>query len=75
MKTSVRMLKPQEVSNCYMVLLSVSLGAYVGRLRVSSFFEPQLVRLSAAKSRLLAEGFPGEAPLPNVPSFTPVHHQ
>jgi len=57
MKTSVRMLKPQEVSNCYMVLLSVSPGASVGRLRVSSFFEPWLLRLSAAKSWVLAEGF------------------
>jgi len=35
----VRMLKPQEVSNCYMVL-SVSSGASVGRLRASLFFEP-----------------------------------
>jgi len=36
MKTSVRMSKkPQEVSNCYMVLLPVSSGASVGRLRVS----------------------------------------
>jgi len=32
-----------------MVLLFVSSGASVGRLRVS-FFEPWLVRLSAAKS-------------------------
>jgi len=40
MKTFVKMLKPQEVSNCYMVLLSVSSGTSVGRLRVSSFFEP-----------------------------------
>jgi len=40
MKTSVRMLKPQEVSNCYMVLLSVSSGTSIVHLRVSSFFEP-----------------------------------
>jgi len=33
-----------------MVLLAVSSGASVGHLRVSSFFEPGLVRLSAAKS-------------------------
>jgi len=53
----------------------VSSGASVGRLRVSSFFEPWLVRLSAAKSWVFAKGFPREAPLPNVPSLTPVHHQ
>jgi len=75
MKTSVRMLKPQEVSNCYMVLLSVSSGASVGRQRVSSLFEPWLVRLSTAKSWVLAEGFPRGDSLPNVPSFTPVHNQ
>jgi len=33
-----------------MVLLSVSSGASIGRLRVSAFFESGLVRLSAAKS-------------------------
>jgi len=33
------------------LLFSVSSGTSVGRLRVSSFFEPQMVRLSAAKSR------------------------
>jgi len=65
---------PQEVSNCYMVLLSVSSGASVGCLRVCSFSEPWLVRLSAAKSWVLAEGFPRGAPLSNFPSFTPVHH-
>jgi len=41
---------------------SVSSGASVGSLRVF-FFEPWLVRLSAAKSRVLAEGFPRGAPL------------
>jgi len=40
MKTSVRMLEPQEVFNCYMVLLFVSSGTSIGRLRVPSFFEP-----------------------------------
>jgi len=48
-----------------MVLLSVSPGTSVGRLRVSSFFEPWLVCLSAAKSWVLAEGFPRGAPLPD----------
>jgi len=36
-------------------LFLVSSGASVGYLRVSSFFEPWLVRLSAAKSWVLAE--------------------
>jgi len=39
--------KPQEVSNCYMVLLSVSSGTSVGRLRVSlnhDWFACQLQR-------------------------------
>jgi len=43
MKTSVRMLKTSGGlcnCNCYMVLLSVSSGASVRPLRVSSFFEP-----------------------------------
>jgi len=53
-----------------MVLLSVSSGTSVGRLRASFFFEPWLVRLSAAKSWVLVEEFPRGAPLPKVPSFT-----
>jgi len=57
------------------LLFLVSSGASVGHLRVSSFFEPWLVRLSAAKSWVLVEEFPQGTPLPNVPSFTPVHHQ
>jgi len=36
----------------------VSSGASVVHLRVSSFFEPRLFHLSAAKSWVLAEGFP-----------------
>jgi len=40
MKTSVIMLKTSGVSNCCIVLLSVSSGASVGCLRVSFFFEP-----------------------------------
>jgi len=44
-----------------MVLLSVYSGASIGRLRVSSFFELWLVRLSAAKSWVLAEGFSRKA--------------
>jgi len=46
-----------------MVLLFVSSGASVGHLRVSSIFEPWLVRLSAAKSWVLVEGFPRMFPL------------
>jgi len=53
----------------------VSSVTSVGHLRVSSFFEPWLVHLSAARSRVLAEGFPQWAPLPNIPFFTPVRHQ